>query len=137
MIARNHALWLGPLLAIVGLVSYFTVFYRWPVTRDVPWVNFAILLGALALSAVGLARAWPRGGWRRFAGVGCLVWSTGLAALFVASCTVMSALPPPAGVLDVGAPLPAVTLDDHAGTPVDLAAAGTQPLVLVFYRGFW
>ena len=85
MRSRNHALWLGPLLAIVGLVSYYTLFYRWPMTRDVPWVNFAILLGALALSAVGLARAWRRGGWRRFAGVAGFLWSTGLAVLFVAS----------------------------------------------------
>jgi len=135
--SRNSALWLGPLLAVVGVVSYYTVFYRWPVTRDVPWINFAILLAALALSAIGLARAWSRGGWRRITGAAGLVWSTALTALFVAACTVMSALPAPTAALDVGDALPAVTLQDHTGAGVDLAAAAAEPLVLVFYRGFW
>jgi len=135
--SRNHALWLGPLLTVVGVASYYTVFFRWPLTRDVPWVNFAILLGALALSAIGLARAWGRRGWRRVGGVAGLVWSTTLTALFVAACTVLSALPAPTAALAVGDAVPAVTLQDHTGAAVELAAASAEPLVLVFYRGFW
>lgn len=45
---RNHAVWLGALLALFGLGSHFALFAGWPITHDVPWLSFALL--ALALS---------------------------------------------------------------------------------------
>lgn len=56
----NHLLWLGPLIAVPGLLSYFAFFSRWPIFRDAAWLNFLILAAALAISAMGLRRAWAR-----------------------------------------------------------------------------
>jgi hypothetical protein len=129
---------LGPLVAIVGLLSYFTLFYRWPALRDVPWLNYALLLVAVALSARGLQSAWSRGrALRRSLGALGLALSATL-ALFFAWYTLVASrqLPDAASALAVGAPLPQIALRDHTGRSVELGAL-EQPLVLVFYRGHW
>jgi hypothetical protein len=134
--SRNRALWLGPLVAALGVVSYFTWFYRWPALRDFPWVNLALLAAGVVLSAAGLARAWPRAGARRILGVLGLAVSAGLGVLFVWFCFVSSAvLPGEELALAVGQPAPRVELPDQRGEPFDLAGGGR--LVLVFYRGHW
>jgi hypothetical protein len=67
-----------------------------------------------------------------------LALSVALSAFFVWYCFALSyGLPSDARALAVGAPAPAITLRDHLGRDVDLAAAARQPLVLVFYRGHW
>ena len=44
----------------------------------------------------------------------------------------------PARALGAGEPFPPLTLDDHEGNPVDLAALWQRgPLVLTFFRGHW
>jgi predicted anti-sigma-YlaC factor YlaD len=135
---RNRAAVLGPLVAIAGFASYFTVFYRWPALRDVPWLNYALLALAVGLSAVGLRRAWPRGGALRRAGAAAGLLVSGAIALFFAWYTLSGSrqLPDAANALAIGAPLPRIALLDQTGQRVELAALD-QPLVLVFYRGFW
>jgi hypothetical protein len=137
--SRNHWLWLGPLIAIPGFISYWGFFVRWPVFRDTAWLNIAILLGAVAISVVGLRRAWPRGGWlRRSAGVAGLALSAALTGLLVVYCYVLSYdLPSAEHAIAEGERLPAITLASYDGEPVDLAATGEGSTVLVFYRGFW
>jgi len=44
----NWPAWAGFPLSILAFVSYFTVLVRFPITRNVPWVNF-LLFGAAAL----------------------------------------------------------------------------------------
>lgn len=44
----NWPAWAGLLLSSLAFVSYFTVLVRFPVTRNVPWVNF-LLFGAAVL----------------------------------------------------------------------------------------
>ena len=54
----NWPAWAGFLLSILAFVSYFTVLVRFPITRNVPWVNF-LLFGAAALFLLtGLKRAF-------------------------------------------------------------------------------
>jgi hypothetical protein len=36
----NWATWAGFLLSILAFVSYFTILVQFPITRNVPWVNF-------------------------------------------------------------------------------------------------
>ncbi len=133
----NWPVLLGPLLALVGFASYFTLFYWWPVVRDVPWLNYALLVLALALSVRGLQHALGRGALRVSAAVLGTLFSFGVSALFLWYVTAYSRnLPDAASGLPLGAPVPAVTLQDHQGEPVDLRAID-GPLVLVFYRGFW
>jgi hypothetical protein len=135
---RNRAAWLGPLVAVFGLLSYFTIFYRWPALRDFPWLNLLLLLGGIALSVVGLRKAWPVAGWRRIATAVGTIGSVGLTGLFVWYCFFLSySLPDETRALAVGQPVPEVVIEDHRGAEFDLARASDQRIVLVFYRGHW
>ncbi len=135
---RNHLLWLGPLIAIPGFISYWGFFVRWPSLRDTAWLNILILLVALAISVVGLRRAWSGGLLKRAAGLGSATVPALLLAGLVAYCYGLSyGLPDAARAAGVGERMPAVTLTAHDGTTFDLGAASDEPLVLVFYRGFW
>lgn len=134
----NHFLWLGPLIAVPGFLSYFVFFSRWPVFRDTAWLNFLLLAAALAISTVGLGRAWPRGGWRRLAGIGSTLVSGAFGALLVAYVFFVSdGLPTTEGVTAEGEPIPAVTLASYDGKLINVAEAGQDSAILVFYRGFW
>src|SRR4051812_7519760 len=54
----NWRLWAGFALVLAGLLSYIPLFVRFPLTRDVPWVNFLMFAAGAALLGVGLARAF-------------------------------------------------------------------------------
>jgi len=64
---RNFFPLAGFLVCVVAFLSYFVVFYRFPATRDVPWVNWLLFVLGLVLVAVGVARpsagrSFTRGG---------------------------------------------------------------------------
>ena len=125
--------WLGPLLALVAVASYFTVFVNWPLTRDVPWVNLILLAVALAASIAGLVRSR-----RRVLASGGLVLTLFLGGFFVWYCYVFSyAIPGAELALDVGDPVPAIVLRDDRGQDVALSSLAADKLVLVFFRGHW
>ncbi len=125
--------WLGPILAIVGVLSYFTVFATWPITRDVPWVNLTVLAIALGFSVAGLVRSRRRA----LASIG-LVLTLFLGGFFVWYCYVFSSVLPGVELaLDVGETVPAVVLRDDRGQDVELGSLAREKLVLVFFRGHW
>jgi len=125
--------WLGPLIALAAVASYFAVFVNWPLTRDVPWVNLILLAVALGASIAGLVRSR-----RRVLASGGLALTLALGGFFVWYCYVFSYDIPSAELaLDVGAPVPAIVLRDDRGQDVELAALSSDKLVLVFFRGHW
>lgn len=131
-------MWLGPLIALFGLFSYFTIFYRWPFTRDFPWVNLTLLALGVWLSVGALRRAWPRGGWRAAVGAGGTVLSLACAFGLISYAFVLSySLPDGDVALGVGEPVPSATLPDQEGRPVSLVASPGERVILVFYRGHW
>lgn len=134
----NHWLWAGPLVALAGLLSYFTFFHQWPATRDVPWVNLPMVWGGAVMALWGLRLALRRGGWRIAAGGLSALFAVGLAGLLTAYCFVLSyQMPAPSELTDTGAQLPALTLPAHDGSNVSLQEASKDTLVLAFYRGAW
>jgi hypothetical protein len=135
---RNHALWLTPILAIGGFLSYYAFFARYPMFRDHPWANLLILAAAIALSIFGLRQAWPRGGWRRLASVCGVLLSTGLTGMLLFySYSLSYGLPSAELGAKLGERVPAVSLASTDGGTLDLGEAASSRLVLVFYRGFW
>ena len=136
--SRNHGLWLAPILALGGFLSYWGFFARWPIFRDDPWLNLLVLGGAIALSIAALRRAWPSGVWHRIAGIGGVALSSALTVLLLAYCYGLSYQLPSADLaVEAGEPIPPVVLASHDGGQVDLGAAGSERMLLVFYRGFW
>jgi hypothetical protein len=132
------ALWVGPVLALLGVWSYFAIFAFWPATRDFPWVNLLILALALGLSILGARRSWGQTLARRLLGLVSVGVSGLLAAVLVLYCFKLSYdLPPEDPALAIGQPIPALTLLDQQGDAFELAPAAAERLVLVFYRGHW
>jgi len=133
----NWPLWTGLALSIVAVVSYAFFFYRFPITRDVPWVSYILLAAAIVLLIAGVRRAPGR----RIVAIIVAVIGVGLAALFVASVTVFSRVPTGANIPAVGAKAPDFTLLDASGKPVALAQLLAEPgakgVLLIFYRGYW
>ena len=60
----NMRIWIGFVVAIVAFASYMLIFARFPITRDVPWVNWLlfVLAGWLLWNQQGVAvsAAMPR-----------------------------------------------------------------------------
>lgn len=131
MTTRNHAAWIGPLLAVVGLVSYFTVFVRFAWTRDTAAVNLALVVIGLGLSLWAVSR---RRSWRTWLGLTASAVCATLLASYVYGLS--SDVPAADLAVPVGAQAPPLVLPDHTGAEFDLAAQSGRTLV-VFYRGFW
>jgi len=134
----NHALWLGPLTAPIGFISYYTFFAQWPMFRDVPWANLLILAVAIGISVVGIRRAWPVGGWRRGVGILGMFVSVSFTLMLLVYCFVLSyGLPSADLAVKQGGQIPATTLVSNDESDINLGAAASDRLILVFYRGFW
>jgi hypothetical protein len=146
----NWRIWAGFLTCIAGLLSYFLVFSKFPVTRDVPWVNFLLLSVGIALLGSGLRRAFKEPLQYRGKIVGSILTVLSLAGagffcflIFYAS----KQLPKSAGAPRVGDRAPEFALADTRGEEVSLSSLMTSPLpdskvppkgaLLIFYRGYW
>jgi hypothetical protein len=146
---RNLLPLAGFLVCVAAFLSYFLFFFRFPVTRDVPWASWILFALGLGLLGVGLARAFrrPERYRGRVAGPVFGVLSLAVVAFFVFQTAVASRqLPAAAGVPKVGEKVPDFTLQDTEGRSVRLydllgpAVGGPGPsswVVLVFYRGYW
>jgi hypothetical protein len=128
----NHLVWIGPLVSIIGLVSYFTFFARFPALRDVPKINMPLVAAGLVMSLWALFRR--RSLWA-VAGLLVSVICAGLLATYV--YVLSNQLPHVDRVVQVGEVAPVFALADHTGQVIDLANYRESNVALVFYRGFW
>ena len=128
--------WMGLALAIVAFLSYPLFLYRFPITRDVPWVNFVLFAIATVLLVSGVRRATKKV-------LPAIVATIGIAmfALFVIGTTVLTRmLPASHAAPKVGDRAPEFALRDTTGKVVTLSslvASAPRGVVLIFYRGYW
>ena len=55
----NVQIWIGFVVAMVAFASYMVIFFRFPITRDVPWVNWLLFAsGAKDVSGEGGPCGW-------------------------------------------------------------------------------
>jgi hypothetical protein len=145
--AVNWPIWLSVPLAVATLYSYPFVFVRWPVTRDVPWVNLLLGAAAVTLAIAGVRRSFRRGWMAKAAGVVAVAATIAAVGLFVYKVLILAReLPASAHAPNVGQPAPEFTLADLNNQPVSLTSLRTTPLegsriprgvLLIFYRGYW
>jgi hypothetical protein len=137
---RNHALWLGPLVAFGGMVSYFEVFARFPTLRDFPWVNLPLVLVGIALSLGGFWGAYVRGSrWpiKVVASLG-LAFSLLTGGFLIAYVFgISNSLPSATSITRSLAQAPDFALEDASGRVHRLSDYRGSKVVLVFYRGHW
>jgi len=138
----NAAIWIGFAILVAGLFSYPFLF-RFPTTRDFPWVSMAAIAVGGALIVAGLRRAFRehqryRG---RIGGSIAAALALGLTGFFLYATFVGARkVPASRGAPQVGSRAPDFTLPDQDGNPVTLSrvlAEKPGAVVLVFYRGFW
>ena len=132
----NWPLWTGFVLSIIAFFSYFGFFYRFPITRDIPWVNLILFAIAIALLVMGVRRARRKVIAAIVAALGALV-----AVFFAAVILVLAKqIPASTGAPHVGQKAPDFTLLDSNRHPVTLSQVlSTTPrgVLLIFYRGYW
>lgn len=138
----NIRIWAGSALVIAALVSYIPLFAQFPVTRDVPWVNYLLFLAGGILLGAGIRRAFrdPEHYRGRVSGSVLGAFSLlqfGLFVFFIGWAG--KQIPSSAGALRPGNQAPPFTLVDATGKQVtssDLLKSH-RALVLIFYRGYW
>jgi hypothetical protein len=148
----NMRIWIGFVVAIVAFASYMLIFARFPITRDVPWVNWLLFVLAGWLLWSGISKAWrfPQRCRGKIAGPIVGVFSLAVAGLFGYGTLIATrGLPASTGAPRVGAKAPEFVLKDTNGKSIALSALlsdsqpgqapGRQPrgVVLIFYRGYW
>jgi hypothetical protein len=129
---RNHAAWIGPVIVLTGVFTYFSVAVQYPTLRDSALVNLVVVYAGLLIAAVGLFR---RRNWKSWLGLCVAGFFTMLfsAYIFVYS----SQLPPADNAPAVGSIAPPLELPDHTGRMVSLDTFRGARVLVVFYRGFW
>jgi peptidoglycan/LPS O-acetylase OafA/YrhL len=129
---RNHAAWAGPLLALLGLVTYFAVAVKIPDLRDSAAANLLIVGAGVGLAAWGVLR---RRNWKSWLGLGSAALFAALLVAYVFGLS--NQLPSSDTAPALGAEAPELRLPDQSGRVVELAALSDRRVVVVFYRGFW
>lgn len=144
---RNHVLWLGLLLTVLGPLSNGLLFLGFP-AAPIPWISLVLPVVGVLLVVVGLLRAFrhPEVYKGKIAGslaaLVSLLFLAGSIAFFWAARHIPSEA---AGAPQVGQRAPDFTLPDSTGHPVSLmqmfSPSGGNPapnaILLVFYRGYW
>jgi hypothetical protein len=138
----NTFVWLGFGITLAAILSYFLVFLRFPVTRDIPWVTFVLFIPAVWLLVAGVKRAFrqPEQYRGKVSGPILSTLSIALIGLFGYFAFALTKDLPSAGVaLHPGQQAPDFTLADAAGKPLALSEIlkRNRGAVLIFYRGYW
>ena len=146
----NWPLWVGFLLTLAAFITYFSVFVRWPSTRDFPWANLLLFLFAAILVVMGIRRGFapdrPHPTASKILTTIVASLSTLVMAFFVFAVFIAARwLPESKGAPQVGQKAPEFTLTDSTGNSVSLAELLSTPqngsapkgVLLVFYRGYW
>jgi hypothetical protein len=130
--ARNHGAWAGPLIAVIGLVTYFAYSAKVPMLRDSAALNLLLVAAGVGIAGWALVR---RRSWKSWLGLAGAVLP---AALLVGYVFVLSnQMPEGEGAAAVGDPAPSLELSDHTGRMTSLADFEGRRVLVVFYRGFW
>ena len=149
----NGPVWLGFPFSLLAFMSYSLVFARFPVTRNVPWVNFLLFGISAALLFLGFRRILRDV--QSFLGkiVGSIVIFLSV-SIFCIFCYVIfhatKQLPASIGAPRIGQKAPQFALRDTQENSVSLATLLSTPLdqsnpsqrapkgvLLIFYRGYW
>jgi hypothetical protein len=138
----NWFVWIGFGVAWLAVLSYIPFFSRFPATRDFPWANLLLFVGAGCLLAIGLKRAFaqPEKYRGKISGPILAALTLAMFGLFCYGALFeVRHLPPAAAALRVGQQAPDFMLSSADGKSVTLSQLlqGNRAVLLIFYRGYW
>jgi hypothetical protein len=146
----NWALWVGFVLCVAAMPSYFAFFARYPETRDIPWVNDLLFVAGVVLLVVGLRRAYGQPGQFRgkiFGSIFALISAASLGFFLWVTLYASRQLPPSYEAPRIGLRAPDFSLLDTEHRSFTLASLLATPMpgtqlpprgvLLIFYRGYW
>jgi len=138
----NLILWGGFAVVLLAVASYIPLFVRFPITRDIPWVSYLLLLTGALLLGVGLKRAFGQTQLYRgkISGSILSVLSLLIGGLFCFGVIIASKqIPASSDAVRVSQPAPPFTLTGADGKQVALAdlLRNNRGALLIFYRGYW
>jgi hypothetical protein len=149
----NWPVWLGFLFSLLAFISYSLVFARFPITRNVPWVNFLLCGVSATFLFLGLRRMFSRT--QSFLGKIVSSILTFLSvSIFCVFCFVIfhavKQLPASIRAPKIELKAPQFALRDTRENLVSLSTLLSAPLdssnpsqrapegvLLIFYRGHW
>jgi len=138
---RNVALWIGFGIVLVGFASYIPVFVPYPITRDIPWVNYLLLAAGAVFLGLGLKRAYgdPEHYRGKVSGAILSVLSVLMIGIFFFGLIAAKQIPSAADAPRVGQQAPKFSLASADGKQVSLddLLKDHRGAVLIFYRGYW
>jgi len=138
----NIPLWTGFAVVLLAFLSYIPLFTLFPVTRDVPWVNYLLFLAGGLMLVVGLGRAFREPEHYRGKIAGPILSALSLLMLGVFCFGILYAgkqVPASPDAPRVGQAAPVFTLANADGKETSLAdlLKGNRAVLLIFYRGYW
>jgi len=134
------AVWIGLVVTLFGVLSYFMYFAQFPNLRDIPYVNLPIVFCGLILAGSGclVVLARGQGALRKTLAIVGFLLSLVLAGLFDFYVFSLSyQLPESPEAATTEKPAPDFMLLDQKERPVRLSGFRGTKVVLVFYRGHW
>jgi len=138
----NIHLWAGFAIVLLSVISYIPLFTLFPVTRDVPWVNYLLFIAGALLLFIGMKRAFgdPQHYRGKISGSILSVLSLLMIGVFCFGTLYASKqIPTSANAPHVGQPAPTFSLTGADGKQIALAdlLKGNRGALLIFYRGYW
>jgi hypothetical protein len=139
---HNISLWIGFVLVLLAVLTYIPIFTLFPVTRDVPWVNYLLFLAGGVFLVLGLMRAFGQPALYRGKVLGSIFAAISLSLAIFFSYAVFYAardIPASASAIPVGQTAPDFKLTSADGKQISLAdqLKNNRAVVLIFYRGYW
>jgi hypothetical protein len=139
---HNISLWIGFVLVLLAVLTYIPIFTLFPVTRDIPWVNYLLFLAGGGFLVLGLMRAFGEPALYRGKVLGSIFAAISLCLTIFFSYAVFYAakdLPAAASAIPVGQRAPDFKLTSADGKQISLSdqLKNNRAVVLIFYRGYW
>lgn len=133
----KNAIWLGPLLAIAGCITYFWIFSQFPITRDFPWVNLPMAALGFLLSLIALLKWKKSGKFMQFIlGAGTAVSAFFAGILFLYVFVISSNMPMPK-VLGFQKDPKTLSLQATGDRTISLGDHPDKRILVSFFRGYW
>ncbi len=131
--------WLGATISLVGLLSYFFLFFRYPILRDTPWINVPLAVIGIMIAVYGLFKTIKTspGLLTRSLSISGFLLSATCSTLLLGYVFWLSYQIPIAKAPELLSLAPDFNLKDQHNQYTSLKSFNGKNVILTFFRGHW